>query len=259
MADFGGFSGIELTSGGDHVFLVSDAGYLVEARVERDAAGRITAIVDAEARRFRQNHGELVNDFQGDAEAVRLDPQGRPVVAFESYMRFARFPTADMMPEPLNDWDRFAGNWSNEGAESLAIDATGGILAVLERAKGSPAAYVTLRYNGGRDWTHGPALATDGAFQATDADFGPDGKLYVLERNLSLLSGYATRISVYEREGDHFGDPVTVAKTAPGQFGNFEGMDVWQTTTGGLMATLVTDNNFMPDAATVILELPIGR
>lgn len=260
IPDFGGFSGLALADGGTRLFAVSDAGYLVEAQITRDGHGRIADVTDVVARRFLQNHGQEVNAFQGDAEAIRIDLQGRLVVAFESYTRFARFTPPDMRPQPLNDWDRFADLWSNEAAEGLAVDADGGLIAVLEVPGGQEgaAAYRTLVYQGGRQWADGPGLPTDGAFQATDADFGPDGRLYVLERNLSLATGYKTRISAYAQTATGFGPPVAMLQTDRGQYGNFEGMDIWQPAGGDLTATLLSDNNFLPDAATTILEVRLA-
>lgn len=259
IADFGGFSGIELTDGGRRLIAVSDAGYLVEGSVERRPDGAIARIGEIAVRRFLQNHGQAVNEFQGDAEALRLDPQGHPVVAFESYVRIARFPTEDMRPEPLNAWDRFRDLWGNAAIEALAIGPDGGMIAILETPRGDAPAYATLLYRGGQTWVAGPGLATDGSFQATDADFGPDGALYVLERRLSILAGYTTRINAYRAAGDGYGAPQVVAETGAGDFGDFEGMDVWADADGRLIATLITDDNFLPDSATVIAEFPLGQ
>jgi hypothetical protein len=259
IADFGGFSGIELTDGGRRLIAVSDAGYLVEGSVERRPDGAIARIGDIVVRTFLQNHGQAVNEFQGDAEALRLDPQGHPVVAFESYVRVARFPTGDMTPEPLNAWNRFRDLWGNQAIEALAIGSDGGMIAVLEMPGGTPPTYATLLYRGGQTWVAGPGLATDGRFQATDADFGPDGALYVLERRLSIVAGYTMRISAYRTTGDGYGAPQVAAESEAGEFGNFEGMDVRADADGRLIATLITDDNFLPDSATVIAEFPLGR
>ncbi len=257
LPDFGGISGLQLSPDGATLYAVSDAGYLVRARVERGPGGAIRRISGAEAWGFLNNNGQKANSFQSDAEAVRLMPDGRLAVAFESYTRVATFNPPDMRPLALNLWSRFRGMWDNESFEALAVTPEGAMLALVERpVKGH---YRSFRYQGGEKWTGGPGLATDGAFMATDADFGPDGRLYVLERNLSLLSGYTTRISAYAPQGSGFGAPAVMLQTQPGDFGDFEGMDVWQAPGGEMIATLVNDSNFMPDSATVVAEFPLGR
>ena len=253
--EFGGFSGLALYDGGRAFYAVSDGGILVQADLGRDAGGQIDAVHLTDASRFKDNFGRPAIGFQSDAEAVRLAPDGSLLVSFEGYARVARFHLPDMMPVPLHEWDRFRSLWGNAGMEALAVGADGRIIAILE--DGVDSRYRTLAYGGGTRWVDGPPLSSDGAFSATDADFGPDGQLYLLERSFSVLWGYQTRISTYAPDGAGFGLPRVVLLTAAGDWGDFEGMDVWTDAQGRTVATLIADDNFLPLSPTTIAEFDL--
>lgn len=254
--DFGGLSGLAITDEGTGFFAVSDAGLLLQARLIRDAMGAPTKVELLAASRFLDNFGRPADGFQSDAEAIRIDADGSLLVSFEGYARVARFRPPDMMPAPLHEWDRFQALWGNEGMEALALGAEGRLLTVVE-APQTDGAYQTLEYRGGRRWDDGPPLPSDGLFSATDADFGPDGRLYLLERNFSVLLGYQTRISAYAVNGEGFAPPRILLLTDAGTWGDFEGMDIWTDPQGRTIATLIADNNFLPLSPTTIAEFDL--
>ena len=259
LAGFGGFSGLEMTDGGLGFLAVSDTGYLVHATVSRDSARHITKVVSKDHWRFLDNFGRPAEGFQSDAEALRIAPDGSVIVAFEGYARVARFNPPDMMPTPLHDWERFRNMWGNEGFESLAIEATGKEIVILESPLARSGGYRSLVHPGGRIWNEGPSLASDGAFKAVDADFGPDGRLFVLERRFSMIWGYTTRISAYRVTAAGFSAPEILLQTLAGQFGDFEGMDIWAGPNNQTIATLISDDNFLPFEETTIAEFTLAR
>ncbi len=257
--EFGGMSGLAIIDGGMALRAVSDGGVLFKAGLSRDATGKITAVKTEGHSRFLDNLGRRVAGFHADAEALRIAADHSLIVAFEGYARVARFAPPDMMPKPLQIWDRFRSLWGNEGIEALAIADSGQIIAVLEGPLPGSARYRTFVYAGGTVWTDGPDLISDGAFQATDADYGPDGRLYVLERDLSVLWGFTTRISAYSPLATGFSAPAVMMVTARGEYGDFEGLDVWADARGRTIATVISDSNFLPFARTTIAEFILGR
>lgn len=254
---FGGFSGLALDPDGSGFLTVSDRGLLVHAQLTRDAQGRITGATWTKGERFLNRNGGEVAGFTSDSEALRRLPDGRIAVAFEGLARIAAFAPPDMQPTLLSNWDRFQSIWGNTGMESLAVRPDGSLLTVQELpfADGSYHSFVS---QAAPVWTDGPALPSDGTFEATDAVWAPDGRLFLLERNFAIWRGYTTRITAYRLTDKGFGPPALLWQSPRGAYGDFEGMDVTTLPSGGLRVTLITDNNFLPMAATVIAELDMA-
>lgn len=250
--DFGGFSGLAMAADGSNLMAVSDTGTLWLATVRRNAGGRIETIVTEWHGRFLDNSGNPVDDFKSDAEALAVAPDGTVYVGFEGYARVAAFHPPDMMPEPQHDWDRFRDLWGNNGIEALALRPEGGLLAILEDPSAA-GEFSTFRGDR-RDWRSGPVLPAAGGYAASDATFGPDGRLYVLERRFAFSAGYATRIRRFAYSGGHFGAGETLLSTPPGMLDNMEGISLWQVPDGQTVISLISDDNFLPIQNTLVVE-----
>ncbi len=86
------------------------------------------------------------------------------------------------------------------------------------------------------------------------ADFGPDGRLYVLERDFSWMGGFASRIRRFTLGPDGFDAGETLLETGMGSTDNFEGISVWRDADGGTRITLIADDNFFALQSTAIAE-----
>lgn len=256
--EFGGISGLDVIENGLGLWVVSDRGRLFRASLTRDDMGHVADIQITERYHLLDDFGREVSGFSSDSEALRALDDGRVVISFEGLTRIAYFSPPSMVEHLLNDWMRFEPLWGNKGMEALAISSTGQIITLLEE----PAAdkgYVSFVYHGDDKWAEGLYLATDGRFMATDADFGPDGRLYVLERQFSYIWGYATRISVYTPLEVGYSMPEVVLETSPGSYSGFEGLSLWTDAKGRLIATLVSDNNFLPFSSTMLAEFALDQ
>ncbi len=87
-----------------------------------------------------------------------------------------------------------------------------------------------------------------------DADFGPDGRFYLLERDFRWLGGFATRVRRFDVGADGFTGEVTLLGTRFGELDNMEGLSAWRDAAGRIRITLLSDDNFFPLQKTMFAE-----
>ena len=87
-----------------------------------------------------------------------------------------------------------------------------------------------------------------------DADFGPDGHLYLLERKFKWMGGFATQLRRFRLGPDGFDEGTTLLTTRFGEMDNMEGVSVWRDGAGQIRVTMISDDNFFPLQQTVIAE-----
>ena len=135
----------------------------------------------------------------------------------------------------------FRGMAGNEGLEAMAVDKAGVVYALPERATLRGKAFAVFRLRKGV-WDMPFALTAVGGFVPVGADFGPDGQLYVLQRDFLGIRGFATRVVRMDVAGD--GAAVEVLVTPPGRHDNLEGIAVWRDAAGAIRLTMISDDNF---------------
>ena len=153
------------------------------------------------------------------------------------------------MPSPPG----FARLQTNSGLEALAIDAGGALYAIPERSGAWERPFPVFRLRDGR-WDRSLSLRRDGTFLVAGADFGPDGRLYLLERDFRWLRGFATRIRRFDLGPGGFGAEALLLETPFGALDNMEGISVWRDDAGRTRVTLISDDNFFALQRTVIVE-----
>jgi len=90
------------------------------------------------------------------------------------------------------------------------------------------------------------------------ADFGPDGRLYVLERQFRGLMGFASRVRRFRLGMDRLLAEETLLETAVGLHDNLEGLSVWRDAGGALRLTMIADDNFSFFQRTEIVEYRVA-
>ena len=88
----------------------------------------------------------------------------------------------------------------------------------------------------------------------TGADFGPDGRFYILERGHYSLGFHSSGARCLTLTETGFTDIQTILQTPWGTHGNLEGLSVWRDQDGHIRLTMVSDDNFLPFLRSEIVE-----
>ena len=238
----GGLSGIELSPDGSRFLALSDRGAITEGLLLRDAKGRITAAVAPDLSLLKAEGEAPLSPGRADSEGIAWADDGTIYISFEGVARVLVYHATDGSARNLPRPREFRGLQRNSALEALAIDASGRLFTLPERSGAGGRAFPVFVYDG--DWSQPFSLPRDGAFLPVGADFGPDGRFYLLERSFLGLGGFATRIRAFMPGEDGFGPAEIVLETAPGTHDNLEGLAVWQDTMGNIRLTMISDDNF---------------
>jgi hypothetical protein len=256
--NFGGWSGLVISPGGDRLLAVSDAGAWLTAELTY-SGGRPSGLTNARIGPLLGLGGKrLVRSQDRDAEAVALAAgtlsKGTLLVAFERNHRIGRFPVDDKgisgaanylsLPQEALRQNR------NQGLEAIAVlqggPLKGAIVAFSERLL-DPRGHHT-----GWIWTaSGPAkvyLTERDGFDITDAAALPSGGLLVLERRFRWTEGVKFRLRLVPAqdiapEAVLTGETLIEADMAY-EIDNMEGVSVHQGPRGETLVTLISDDNF---------------
>lgn len=253
LPQFGGFSGLEITGDGEGFVAISDSGFIVTGGIERDAAGTMLGINDAIMRPLRDAAGAALSGRARDAEGLALDDAGRIFVSFEGKARVAAYAQPGSSATPLPRPRDFNGLQKNSSLEALAIGPDGALYTLPERSGRLDRPFPAYRYASGR-WTVPFSVPRRGDYLPVGADFGPDGRLYLLERHFPGFPGFTTRIRSFRLDGDRLDDERELLRTVVGRHGNLEGISVWRDGAGAIRITMISDNNYRALLRTELVE-----
>lgn len=236
---FGGFSGLELSADGQGFTALGDRILLVSGRLSRDASGVVTGVASGPPEPLLDTEGGLLRGARADSEGLAIGPDGTVWISFEGRARIRRQNPDGSDPSLLPDDPEFDLLRRNASLEALAVDAKGTLYTIPEQPpRGQRGSFPVYRFCDSA-WDVPFRLPVRDGFAVTDADVGPDGRLYVLERDFTGL-GFRTRLRRFNLDGA--GEEILLT-TATGTHDNLEGLDVWADA-AGLRATMISDDNF---------------
>ncbi|MCA2014288.1 esterase-like activity of phytase family protein [Cereibacter sphaeroides] len=235
------FSGIA-TRDGVNIIMVSDHGYLVQGRLQR---GYGQSIDGMELRQFvplLDENGQPLGAGMRDAEGVSIGRDGAIYVAFEEHNRVLRYARAGGPAQDLGVHRDFSRLRAGRGLESVAVAPDGRVYSIPERAARATYGFPSYVWRNGAGWDGAFRLPSDGQFLPVGADFGPDGRLYVLEREYSAR-GYRSQVRRFSVNGQGISEGQWVMRSEVGQFGNLEGLAVFRDWGGRIRLLMVSDDD----------------
>lgn len=240
--NFGGMSALELSADGMAITLLSDKGRFVQGTIRRDSLGKITGATFGKMQELQGTDGAPLALGETDSEGLALAAGGQAFVSFEGPSHVRAFPHLDQPSHLLPDAPAFATLEDNKALEALAVDASGTLYTIPETSDGD---FPVFRWQGNA-WDIPFHIAKLGNFLPVGADVGPDGQLYLLERQFRGLSGFASRLRRFDLASGDVTRGTIILEAETGAHDNLEGVSVWRDGSGRLIATMVSDDNFLP-------------
>jgi len=241
--NFGGLSSIHLGANGENFLMSTDQGLFYSGKIIRNGT-KITSVTDQKFSQIKDTKGNPVSGKNlGDSEGIAIRPDGRIYVSFERYHRVWTYRDATSEAAWLPRHPEFKRLQNNSSLEALAIDAKGWLYTLPERSGKLDKPFPVYRYNG-TAWDNRLSIPRRGNFLAVGADFGPDGKFYLLERYFKKPIGVFSRVRRFDVTKTGFINEETILTSALNQHDNLEGISVWQDDQNKIRITLVSDDNF---------------
>jgi len=235
-----GLSGLELSEDGQSFVTVSDRGWLLSGRFERDA-GEISDVIILDYLPILGVNGlpvaaRMVGDWS-DAEGLAIAPDGSYWISFERWARVSRFESPTSGAQWMEGHPDFADYSENRQLEALALHPDGALYTVSE--KPLRAGFPMYRLQDGA-WDIAGHIPASNRFSIVGADFDDDGALYLLERKLVLGLWWQNRVRRVQIDAPDEAETLWTGKR--GEFYNLEGIALWEDQSD-LRVTLVSDNN----------------
>ena len=237
---FTGLSGLEITDDGDGFLAVSDRGWFLSGRFQREEDRISGVLLDRLLPILGQDNlpvsARRLGDWS-DAEGLALAPDGTYWISFERWARVARYTAPDQPAQWIRDHPSFYKQRHNRQLEALALHPDGTLFTLPEQPfkKGFP-----LYRLDGETWSIAGHLPKRNGFAIVGADFDATGQLYLLERKLFLGLWWQNRIRRIDPQDLSRDEILWTGRL--GEYNNLEGISIWYDESG-LRMTLVSDNN----------------
>jgi len=251
--NFGGFSGLVLHDG--MIYALSDRGWLLVA--EYAAEGARLRLEDVRMAKLRNAKGKGFRKARdGDPEGLTW-VGGQLAVTFESDPRIMFLGADGRMGKQVQP-PAFAQFPINRGPEALATLPDGRLLVIAETGGGEAAPVFVIGPDGTAEERR---LPLPGPEPVTDAEVGPDGRLYIVRRSHSLLLGVSIRITRVNLGADGFplaetAENLAVFETASG-IDNMEGIAFDRAADGTVRLWLISDDNYSWVQRTLLMAFDV--
>lgn len=248
--DFGGLSAIHVTAEGKGFYAITDKGRGLTGTFVRNGEV-ITDVAAGPLVMLHNINGALLKGWTTDPEGIAVDADGTIFLSFEGLTRVYAYASFEATPISLPSHPDFPKMQRNSALEAIAIDQDGTLYTFPERSGRANLPFPAYRFRNGA-WDIPFSIPRRGAFLIVGADIGPDGRLYILERDFTGF-GFRSRVRRFAIDGS---SEERLLETHTGTHDNLEGISVWADDTG-LRMTMIADDNFKFFQQTQIVEYRI--
>ncbi|MDA8747657.1 esterase-like activity of phytase family protein [Litoreibacter sp.] len=240
---FGGFSSIEVSANGTSFLATTDKGLFGEGVFARKG-GKITGISSPKFYKILGDGDKVLEAGHTDAEGLAVHGGREIYVSFEGQHVIRRFGSLNAGSVALKSPREFAGMQPNSSLEALAVDENGVLYTIPERSGLVNRPFPVFRRATNGRWDSLLKIPRSDGFLPVGADFGPDGRFYLLERYFNGVSGFATRVRSFVAGKAKMSDEKVLLVTPTGTHDNLEGLSVWRDAKGDIRVTMISDDNF---------------
>ena len=252
---FGGFSGLEISADGSLMTLVSDRGQFAQVRVVREA-GEIAGLTLQAHTDVLGRHGTIPKRHHRDTEGLAITGETL-FVSLEGVHQVWAFSDVAAPARPLAAFPKQPKPNRNGSLEALAIDPQGRLLTLTENPLGDAGVAQVFRLENGQ-WIAAFEIPRISGFDPVGADFGPDGRLYLLERGFNGL-GFRSLVRRFDVDETGAHNETRLLRSGLGVHDNLEGLAVWQDPQGRIRLTMISDDNFRFFQRTEIVEYVVAE
>jgi hypothetical protein len=270
--EFGGYSGVVITSNGDNLIAVSDQGTWITADLIYKN-NHLTGFSNARIGPLMARNGKNLRRKKfADAEDIALWKKKGityALISFERKHRIGRFPiNKSGIKKPSNYLTLPKGVFKttqNKGLEALTIltdkKNKGTVLTFLERRHDKNGNHKGWLIRGKKSWPI--RLKRRDGFDVTGLTTLANGNVLVLERQFSIFSGVQMRIREIRKQDIRkkavLDGEILISATMRYNIDNMEGISAHTNKMGENIITLISDNNFNKSGLqrTVLLQFKL--
>lgn len=267
--EFGGISGLCADRASGQILALSDRGYFFEMTAQFDETGKIKSLDLKDIIPVYGNDERATDPRLFDTEALAC-VNDTVYVAYEQVSRIWAYnrndlrekPVAIPLPPPVLNL------WGNTSIESIAVppdyEKNPGLIVIPEwSGEGNPHRLWWISLDGKTNRRFAE-LETDNNYMATDAVFGSDGDLYLLERKVQFPTGLLMRLRRYNwpdssleiSEGSIIAGKTILEINSQKGIDNMEALATWQDRLdGSVQFLLASDDNYFWLQNTLIIQL----
>lgn len=259
---FGGWSGLLVSAGGDHLLSQSDEGHWLRATLRYDRHGNLAGLADGHLADMEGlDNSRLRPKTEADAEGLAAlsdkGPDGPVAVSFERNARIWRYdvgvsldavPTEIPAPEDIKTLD------FNSGLEALVRISPDTLLTIAEtpqvRGTDHLAWLIPIPGQNSKKPFQRLAVRHHDPYEISDAEMSPDGRwLYLLERHYyGPVRGVVVAVRRVEASAIKPGaqlDGSEIARfTMHENIDNMEGLALRREANGKTLLYMISDDNY---------------